>query len=336
MTSEPCRISTGTEAGHPAVYLDSDVLHICVLPEKGADIYKFIYKPIGIDVLWKNPVGLYPPGAPPHDGWGDLEFMRNYEGTWQELFPSHNDPTTYNGKPIPFHGEVATLPWTYTIEEASDDRIAVRFTVETRQTTFRLERLMRLERGSAQLTLDETVTNIGQEDQHFVWGHHCVVGGMWLEAGCKLDIPAKTIITSPNLYEEKTARLAPGQREPWPQARLRTGDTVDLSIVPGPEIHTHDEMYITDLTGGWVAVTNPRIGLTFSLNFDPNVFKWVISWQPYGGAEAPPFKNMSYSLGIEPWVNNKALGESAADGTAIQLAPGETFSTSVYAQVTRG
>jgi hypothetical protein len=329
-----CHFNTGSEAGHPAVYLENDLLRITVLPEKGADIYTFIHKPTGLDMLWKNPIGLWPPGSPPHDGSMGFPFLENYEGCWQELFPSCNDPTRYNGKDIPFHGEVCALPWQYNLEEQSADCLAVRFTVETRQTTFRLERVMRIERDSTRLTLDETVTNVGSADQHFVWGHHCVVGGPWLEAGCKLDMPARTITTIEQIYEEKTARLAPGQRQPWPHARTRNGGTVDLSVVPGPEIHSHDDIYLTDLTDGWVSVANPRIGIRFSLHWDVQVFKWIISWQPYGGAEALPFKGQSYALGIEPWVSDKPLGPSVEEGKAIKLAPGESFSTTLAAQVT--
>lgn len=132
-----CKITRGTEAGHPAVYLENDLLHITVLPEKGADIYRFVHKPSGIDFLWKNPVGLWPPGSPPHDGSLDLEFLQNYEGCWQELFPSCNDPSVYNSHEIPFHGEVAHLPWQYEVERQSEDVLEVRFYVETRATTFR-------------------------------------------------------------------------------------------------------------------------------------------------------------------------------------------------------
>jgi hypothetical protein len=330
-----CHFSTGSEAGHTAVYLENNLLRITVLPEKGADIYTFIHKPTGIDFLWKNPVGLWPPGSPPHDGSGGMPFLENYEGCWQELFPSCNDPNQYNGKDIPFHGEVCTLSWRYTVEEQSDERLAVRFTVETRQTTFRLERLMRLEHGSSSLTLEETVTNIGSSDQHFVWGHHCVVGGPWLEAGCKLDMPARAITTIPQIYEEKTARLAPGQHETWPHGRTRDGGTVDLSVIPGPETHSHDDVYLTDLTDGWIAVTNPRIGVKFSLHWDVQVFKWIISWQPYGGAEALPFKGMSYSVGIEPWISQKPLGPAVEAGEAIKLTPGATFSTTLTAEATK-
>ncbi len=64
---------------------------------------------------------------------------------------------------------------------------------------------------------------------------------------------------------EDTARLEPGQREPWPQARLRRGGTADLTVVPGPEEESHDDVYLTDLVGGWASVENPRLGLTFRL-----------------------------------------------------------------------
>ena len=36
-----------------------------------------------------------------------MEFLANYEGGWQELLPSCNDPCSYRGTEIPFHGEVA-------------------------------------------------------------------------------------------------------------------------------------------------------------------------------------------------------------------------------------
>ncbi|MBI1280946.1 MAG: DUF4432 family protein [Anaerolineaceae bacterium] len=328
-----CRITTGSEAGHKALYLENDLLRITVLPEKGADIYTFLHKPSGIDFLWKNPIGLWPPGSPAHDGSADMGFLQNYEGCWQELFPSCNGPTTYNGQTIPFHGEVVTLPWEYQVETETDEVLAVHFQVETRVTHFRLERTMRLERDSLRLILDEKVTNIGTEAQHFVWGHHCVVGGPWLEAGCEMQCGAQTITTIDQIYEEKTARLAPGQRELWPHGLTRTGERVDLRVVPGVETHSHDDVYLTDLTDGWVTVTNPRLKLTFGLYWDAAIFKWIISWQPYGGAEALPFKGLPYALGIEPWIAQNPLGESVASGDARLLQAGESLSTRVEARV---
>ena len=82
--------------------------------------------------------------------------------------------------------------------------------------------------------IEETVVNESAQEAHFVWGHHCVVGPPFLEAGCRLEIPARTIVTSPELWEPETARLEPRRREPWPLAPLRAGGTVDLREIPAP------------------------------------------------------------------------------------------------------
>src|SRR5207247_1999198 len=153
------RVSRSSVAGWRSVTLENDVLSVTVLPDKGADIYSLVDLRSGIDVLFKAPWGLRPPGAPPLEGSGDDEFLRNYEGGWQELFPSANDACTYRGRRIPFHGEVATLPWEH---EAGDGELRLR--TWCRQTPFRLERVMRL-RGNT-LELDESVTNEAAEPAH--------------------------------------------------------------------------------------------------------------------------------------------------------------------------
>ena len=83
-------ISTGSVGGWPSLILTNDALRVTVLPEKGADIYELTDLRTGIDVLFKGAWGLQPPGSPPLEGSGDDPFMWNYEGGWQELFPSVN------------------------------------------------------------------------------------------------------------------------------------------------------------------------------------------------------------------------------------------------------
>jgi hypothetical protein len=332
---DDCRISTESISGWRAVTLENDLLRAVLLPDKGADLYQLIYKPSGINVLLETPWGLQPPGAPPRAGSGDRAFMWNYEGGWQELFPSANFACTYQGQEQPFHGEVALMAWDMTVLEDTPEAVAVQFSVRCRLTPFRLERRMRLARGQAALEYDETITNESEAPAHFVWGQHCVVGAPFLEAGCRLETPARVLHTPPELYEETTTRLAAGQRGDWPLAPLRTGGTLDLRDVPGPEAHSHDGLFMTDLTGGWLAVTNPRLDLTFSLHWDPAVYKWLILWLPYGGCEALPLTGI-YALGIEPWTSRYNLAGALADGDAIELAGGASFHTAFQARLARG
>src|SRR3979411_3372213 len=106
-------VSFGEEAGWPSVVLESDQLRVVVLRDKGAEIHRLVPRESGVDVLFKGPWGLRPPGAEPLEGSGDDEFMWNYAGGWQELFPSVNEACTYRGRRTPFPARVATVPGQY-------------------------------------------------------------------------------------------------------------------------------------------------------------------------------------------------------------------------------
>lgn len=319
--------------GWRAVHLTSDKLEVTVLPDKGADIYAISDLSSGIDPLFKAPWGLRPPGAAPRAGSDGAAFLENYEGGWQELFPNTNDPASYRGIFLPFHGEVATLPWSWSPAGHSGET-AVRFTVECRLTPFRLERTMRLPHGERQLLLDERVINTSADPAHFTWGHHCVLGRPLVDAGAELRIPCRTVITGAEPWED-TARLVPGQRSNWPMAQCRDGAVTDLSHIPGPEAGSHDDVFLTGLDGGWAELANPALGLGFRLEWDPAVFRWIISWQPFGGTRAMPLRG-AYALGVEPWTSGGNLEAALASGEAVELPGGGQLETTVSAAITSG
>jgi hypothetical protein len=369
MAGSRCTVTEREVSGWRALCLASDALSVTVLPGKGADIYQIIDLATGIDPLFKAPWGLQPPGAPPRAGSDGTAFLENYEGTWQELFPTTGDPGTHDGRPLPFHGEVATRPWSWTILPAAslsdpaadagavpsappapssltpsvtsasrspadaagpaDDSIAVRFSIDCDMLPLRLERTMRLTAGQRSLVLDERVTNLSDGLVRFTWGHHCVLGAPLLADGADLRVPATSLSTPAPPWED-TARLVPGQQSNWPVARRRDGGLVDLSVVPGPEAGSHDDVYLTGLTAGWAELRNPRLRTGFRLDWDPEVFRWVISWQAYGGAVAMPLAG-AYALGLEPWTTGGNLEAAAASGEGIELPGGGSLETTVTA-----
>jgi hypothetical protein len=320
-------LSVGEINGHRSLWLENDVLRVTVLPGKGADVYELVHKPSGVDFLMKTPDGLRPPGvAQPND------FLDNYEGGWQELFPNAGDPCEHRGLPLRFHGEVALLGWSYVVER-DDEETSVLLAVRCQKTRILLERRMRLCRGEPTLEIEEWVTNESQTPTEFVWGHHVVLGGGFLEDGCRLDVPARTLITPDELFEPETASLAPGQTERWPWAQGRSGEWVDLRYIPGPEACTHDDAYLTDLEGGHLSVENPSKGLRFGLEWDAALFRYVVLWTPYGGADLPPLTGI-YGVGIEPWVSRFNLEEASRHGESVELGPGQSLTTVLRAAVT--
>jgi galactose mutarotase-like enzyme len=317
-------IAIGERNGWQAVTLEHDGLRVTVLPERGAEIASLVDLESGIELLFQAPWGLHPPGAPAREGADGHVFLERYAGGWQELFPGGNGPCRVAGETIPFHGEAAIVPWE--VEEADE---ALRLSVTCATVPFRLERRMSI--AGRTLAVDGSVTNLSADAAHFAWGHHCVLGPPLVAAGCRFDCAAGTIVTIPEMWEE-TARLAPGQRSAWPTARLRAGGTVDLREIPGRQAGSHDDVYLTDLTDGWATVTNDALALRFRLEWEADLFGWIISWQPYGGARAMPLAG-AYGLGVEPWVTMLDLERAIAAGEAIELGAGETRTTPLRASV---
>jgi hypothetical protein len=320
-------LSRGNVNGHTVLWLENGLLRVGVLPEKGADIFEITYMPRDIQLLMHTPWGLKPPTAQPVS-----HFLDNYEGGWQELFPSANDACDYRGRAIPFHGEVALLPWQFEVLRDDDAETTLHLWVDCRLTPFRLERTMRLRQGESRLIVQGKVTNLADEPLEFVWGHHLTLGGGFLENGCILESPAQRLHTPDVLFEPLTALLAPGQDSPWPLALSRDGRQVDLRPIPGPQAHTHDDVYYTGLERGYYAVSNPRLALRFTLEWDAGVFPWVVFWQPYGGADLPPLTG-TYGAGLEPWTARYPLAQAVEAGQALSLAGGESLQTELVAGV---
>ena len=101
---------------------------------------------------------------------------------------------------------------------------------------------------------------------------------------------------------------------------------------PGPEEESHDDVYLTDLDGGWARSRIRGSALRSGSSWDPAVFRWVISWQAYGGARAMPLAG-SYALGVEPWVTRLNLEQAVDAGEAIELEPGAEFATTLRAEI---
>src|SRR5262245_36336647 len=165
-------IGTTTLEGWEAVRLTGDRIEVTVLPGKGADIVSVRDRETGLDPLLRTPWGLSPPGSPPRPGSGDFEFVANYEGGWQTLFPSVNGPATFAGGTFPFHGEVALRAWRWDAVDAN----AVRLSIDSELVPLRLERTVRLDARAPRLHVEDAVANLGDERTPFVLGHHSVFG----------------------------------------------------------------------------------------------------------------------------------------------------------------
>jgi len=327
MATAGCRV-TETVSGRwtRTVVLENDLLAVTVLADKGADIYSLRYTPRDLDVLWKAPWGLKELGALGATASNSqVAWMDHYEGGWQELLPSGGAACVYKGVEQGFHGETATLPWEYEVVERDGDRAAVRFSVRTTRTPFRVERLMRLEAGRPVLVLEERVTNEGAEEMALMWGHHPAFGAPFLSGACVLDLPGKRFLADRGQAYPERSWLAPGASGTWPRVTAKDGRQVDLNRVPGPESRVNNLGYVTELEEGWYGLTNTELGLGVGLVWPKEVFGCVWLWQELNSSLGYPWYGRVYVMGLEPWTSYPAGGLAGAieAGTARTLGPGE-------------
>jgi hypothetical protein len=275
------------------IILENELLRVTVRVDLGADITELLFKPRDVDFLWHRPGVL--PGSPRRipTSCTNRPFLDYYEGGWQELFPHASEASQYAGAELGFHGETWGLPWEYRILDDDPDLVSVRLSVRTLRMPFLLERVMSLRAGEPILRMHETVTNEGKRTLDFMWGHHPAVGQPFLDEQCVLDAPARKIRLGETL-------------QPWPV----DSSGRNHSRLVRESSDTEVMKYLHDLEEGWVAVTNPRMGVGVGFVFDTQVFDCVWLWHEFGYTQEYPWFGRAYVLGVEPFSSLPGARES--------------------------
>jgi galactose mutarotase-like enzyme len=316
------------DLGYRRVALENELIRVEILLDKGASIRSFLHKPTDTEFMWHSPLGLRP--AIETIG-GD--FLDGYEGGWQEIFPNGGPPSKHpSGVELPFHGEAATVPWDLEIELDEPSAVRIRLSIETARTPLRLSKTLTLRQGSGVLEIDERMSNLSPFPVELMWGNHPAFGAPFLDASCRVDVPARRASTRRS-SAIPGSRLEFGVDFDWPMAPAADGDSVDLRQVPPPETAAAEWVCLSELADGWYAVTNTDRAVGFALAFDVAVFPYVWFWQMWGGQAGHPFHGRAYCCALEPWTSwpDSGIEETIRNGTAITLAGSSSVETSLRA-----
>lgn len=317
---------TTLDRGVPALVLENDLIGVTILPSKGADIYELISKADGIDVLWKSPWGLRPPGVTHSAVDSAAAWLEAYEGGWQVLFPNGGNANVYRGVELNFHGEASLAAWDYEIIETDGEAAEVRLSTRLRRSPFHIERTMRVEAGKPVLLIRERVTNQGREELEAMWGHHPAFGAPFLSGACRIDTNARTVHAD-DVITSGLNPLDPGGVSTWPHGE-RDGVATDLSVVAGPDDPPHETMaYLTDFEGdhAWYGITNTALGLGVGLVWPKVVFPYAWFWQEMHAGAGFPWYGEVYVMAIEPNSSMPGHGLSAViekTGTHLSIPAG--------------
>ncbi len=308
------------QGGDDVLLLANEMIEVEVDPDRGADITA-IRRPGGPNVLatydWRSPLR-----ASHSTSYGEpvTDWLSEYRGGWQELFPNAGDACEVMGVPLPFHGEVSTARWV--VSDQTDDSVTL--TTATRLPLV-LERRMRLVEGEAVLSIEETARLDSDTAVPFLWGHHPA----WMASdGARIDLPAGITIAADAGYATEHGDLAPGGAGIWPMAPGADGSSVDVSQVgAGP---TERLAYLSGFAGrdGWTAIRGVAPGLGVAMAWDVATFPHAWFWWEINGP-GHPWHGRSRIVAIEPHTAVPSDGLAAADerGEAHRLSPGQTHDT---------
>jgi galactose mutarotase-like enzyme len=318
-----------------ALTLSNQLVAASVLVDQGADIHTLVYKPLGIDVLWKPPRPPREPNVgPPVSGDSMGLWISYYRGGWNLIFPNFGPAVEHRDTVLDFHGEAARVPWFVDSVENNGSRASVELSVSLQRSPFHIRRVLSVEAGEPVLSVMETITNQGVEPMECMWAHHPAFGAPFVSADCSIETGARRI-ESDDGYDVPGNDLPLGKAWNWPRVENRRGEPVDLSIMPPPSAGHSRVLYLKDFATSRYSLVNRALGLGLEMTWDGSVFPYANFWQETGGVVDYPFWGKAYVMAIEPSSSYPVQGlltVMKSTQTHLTLAPGERRSAMVQAR----
>ena len=297
-----CRIDENYKISElQAIFIENKFLSTAVVPDKGADIIKLIYKPLDIDFMWKSPLGFINPKKIIQTSSSSFgNFMDYYEGGWQDIFPNGGPAGSYGGAEFGLHGEVSLLPWNYKIIEESYEKSSVKFWVKTIRYPFKLEKIITIYHDKPLLRLDYKLINESPVRLPYLFGEHIAIGEPFLDNSCVINLEADAIRLWENEYANDK-NLKPGSYHKWPFITTLSGDKVDVSRVPAPDSNTKKMLFIEKLFSPGYSIFNQNLGLSFNVRWDTKALPYIWYWLESGGTKSYPWFGRTYNIALEPF-----------------------------------
>lgn len=280
------------------MYLENEYLRITVYPERGAKIGSIIFKPLDREILYREPghesarLPVYGQTFGAADSWG-----------FDDMFPTISRQE-HDGKSMPDHGELWSLPWSCSFEDSS-----ITAEVSSSVFSYRFERRMCLKGRS--LCLDYTVENLGEEDLPSIWAAHMLLA---IEAGMQLEVPSgmdKTI----DAFGERLGRI-----EDFPGADRR-------EIIPERNAAGMQKYYFAyPVSEGICSLKGSDYRVT--LRWDQERIPYLGIWVNEGGW------GDQYTVGIEPATGGMdSPSQAAAFDQSWVLRAGKKVSWSLEVSI---
>jgi hypothetical protein len=309
-----------TYKGMKVLILESDLLRISILLDKGSDIFEIIYKSLDVDVMWHSPNGYKDPAVHiERISRLEDEFTDNYGGGWNDVFPNYGFASANRGTKFGLHGESSLLPWSCKKIESENGRVTATLSLDCLRYPLRAEKTLIL--GGSKFTVSEDIQNLGEQQLEFSWAQHIAYGEPFVSQELQIDIPAVRAVSHD--YDVSHERIKRNTEFSWPMAPGADGNPVDMTKIPDHNLRAQEDFPIVELRSPSYRLYNPTMDLGVELKWS-SAFPYLWYWLNWGILDYPWF-GRARTLALEPTTttNTNGLQNQIKDGTAVTLGAGE-------------
>ena len=199
------------------------------------------------------------------------------------------NPCFDDGEELPLHGNISHVP-AENVNWWIDDTIHIKITVRD-ASLFGHKLLMTREYecpvGGDEITISDTVKNIGNEETPYMLLYHFNIGYPLLSENSIVAVKNKGV-------KPRNLRAEEGLE--------------DALLMEKPQIGFEEQCYYYDMQEGYAEIYNPEINTRLSLSYDIKDLPFFTEWKMMGNGE--------YVLGLEP-------GNCSPDGRDVMRKEGK-------------
>ncbi len=184
-----CRFYEFVFHGYRSLLIENNCIRVCLLLDKGVDIFSFVYKPTDTEFVWTNPLGFSCLDKRRLANADFDCFSDNYLGGWFEILPNLGGECSFARKHFTGHSEVSNLPWDYTVLQDSEDCIKLMFVTRLSKYPFELRKYLTVLKDEPTLKFEEELKNLGCVPLEYMWAQHPNVGQPFLSDECDIELP---------------------------------------------------------------------------------------------------------------------------------------------------
>ncbi len=282
--------------------LENDRVQLILLPH-GGHIAAVTLKSTGANALWDPPwetiePSSYGPGSHPEFGRGpEARLLAGITGhnLCFDFFGPPSDAEAAAGQTV--HGEASVVNWD--VESGARELTA---TADLPMAGMRIERVLRLNRGSQVVVVTETAENLTAVDRPVGWTQHVTLGPPFLAKGKTVfHAPATRSKVLPVAFAPGHDRFRQGAEFDWPMAPLAGGGEADMRVTVDTPVSGAYTAHLMSRTveHAYFTAYSPDLKTVFGYAWKRADFPWLGIWEENHSREQQPWSGGTFTRGME-------------------------------------